>query len=75
MKLNSQVSYFDSMGRPTIPGQQAFNGLGRVLPPVLTTAQRDDYQPLPGEVIYNATTGKQNYWNDVTEAWEVITSV
>ena len=72
MKLNSQVSYFDSMGRPTIPGQQAFSGIGRVLPPNLTTAQRNVYEALPGETIFNTTTGKLNFWNGT--AWEAVTS-
>ena len=72
MKLNSQVSYFDSMGRPTIPGQQAFSRLGRVLPPNLTTTQRGDYTAQAGEIIFNTTTGKLNFWTGT--AWEAITS-
>lgn len=74
MKPNGQVPYVSPNGTLTIAGMRLLENNGRVLPPVLTTAQRAVYAPLPGEVIYNASTGKLNYWNGVTEAWEAITS-
>lgn len=72
MKPNAQISYFDSMGRPTIPGMQLLANNGRVIPPSLTTAQRDVYDAQPGETIFNTTTGKLNFWTG--SAWEAVTS-
>lgn len=72
MTINRQVSYFDQAGKPTIPGLQFFSTIGRVIPPALTTTQRNAYQALPGETIFNTTTGKLNFWTGT--AWEAITS-
>lgn len=49
------------------------DGEGVLQNPRLTTAQRDALSPQPGEIVYNSTTNKLNFYNG--SAWEVVTSV
>lgn len=79
MKPNAQVQYIDGTGRPTIPLMRLLEQLDaqsrtRVTLPGFTTAERDALDAAPGQIIYNQTTGKLNYYNGVTAAWEAITS-
>lgn len=48
------------------------NDGGRVQLPQYTTAERNALTALEGEIIYNATTNKLNFYNGV--AWEAVTS-
>jgi len=44
-------------------------------PPAMTTTQRNAIVgPMQGLIIYNATTGKLNFFSGTSSAWEVITS-
>lgn len=46
---------------------------GGVVPPHMTTAERDAVDsPREGAVIYNTTTNKLNFYNGT--AWEAVTS-
>lgn len=41
-------------------------------PPIKTTAERDALSPTEGDVIFNTTTNKLNFYNGT--AWEAVTS-
>lgn len=72
MTVNAQVQYVDASGRLTVAGVQLLTNIGRVLPPVLTTTQRNAYDAQAGEIIFNSTTGKLNFYTG--SAWEAVTS-
>ena len=77
MKPNAQIQYVDAMGKLTIAGLQLLDALDasarrRPVLPGFTTAERDALSPVPGQIIFNTTTGKLNFWTGT--AWEAITS-
>lgn len=78
MKPNAQISYVDSTGKLTIAGLQLLDALDaaarrRPVLPGFTTAERNALQAERGQIIYNKTTNKINFWNG--SAWEAVTSV
>lgn len=72
MKPNQAVPYVQPDGRLNVSGMQLLADLGRVLPPRMTTTQRGSYDAQAGEIIFNTTTGKLNFWTGT--AWEAVTS-
>ncbi len=43
-----------------------------MIPPRYTTTARDALSPVAGDMVYNTTTNKLNFYNG--SAWEVVTS-
>lgn len=77
MKPNAQITYVDASGRLTIAGMQLLDALDaasrrRPVLPGFTTAERDALTAERGQIIYNTTTNKINFWNG--SAWEAATS-
>jgi hypothetical protein len=78
MKPNAQVQYIDGTGRLTIAGLRLLEQLDaqsrtRVTLPGFTTAERNALDAAQGQIIYNTTTGKLNFYTG--SAWEAVTSV
>lgn len=77
MKPNAQVQYIDQSGKLTIAGLQLLDALDsasrrRPVLPGFTTTERNALDPVAGQIIYNQTTGKINFYNGT--AWEAVTS-
>jgi hypothetical protein len=77
MKPNAQVQYIDGTGRLTIAGLRLLEQLDaqsrtRVTLPGFTTAERNALEAVQGQIIYNTTTGKLNFYTG--SAWEAVTS-
>ena len=44
-----------------------------ILPPLLTTAQRDSIQsPVNGQLIYNTTADAPQFWQTSSQSWRTI---
>lgn len=77
MRPNAQIQYIDGTGKLTIAGLQLLDALDeasrrRVVLPGFTTAERNALTATRGQIVFNTTTNKLNFWNGT--AWEAVTS-